>query len=333
VKYFVTGATGFIGGRLVRCLRENGHDVVALARNPDKTRDLVDLGVTVCRGDITDRSSLKAPMLGVDGVFHVAAWYKLGAPDYHEAQTVNVEGTRNVLETVRDLGIPKCVYTSTLAVFGDTHGKVADETYKHKGAHLSVYDRTKWMAHYDVALPLMEAGTPIVIVQPGLTYGPGDTSSVHTSIVDYLAGRLPVLPSVTAFCWAHVDDAVHGHLLAMEKGTTGESYIIAGPVHTLIGAFEMAQRVTGVPAPRIRPTPGIMNVMASTMHIVEKMVRVPETYSSEALRVMAGATYLGSSAKAEAELGFTARPLEDGWPETLRYEQEMLKRTSPAQPL
>ena len=325
MKYFVTGATGFIGGRLVRRLRENGHDVVALARNPDKARDLVDLGVTVCRGDITDRSSLKAPMFGVDGVFHMAAWYKLGAPDYHEAQTVNVEGTRNVLETVRDLGIPKCVYTSTLAVFGDTHGKVADESYEHKGAHLSVYDRTKWMAHYQVALPLMEGGAPVVIVQPGLTYGPGDTSSVHTSTVDYLTGKLPVLPSVTAFCWAHVDDTVQGHLLAMEQGTPGESYIIAGPVHTLIGAFEMAQRVTGIPAPRIRPTPGMMSAMASTMRVIEKMVRVPDTYSSEALRVMAGTTYLGTSAKAEAELGFAARRLEDGWPETLRYEQERLK--------
>lgn len=326
MRYFVTGATGFIGGRLARRLRSEGHEVVALARDLSRAKPLIAAGVTVCEGDITDRASLKGPMQGADGVFHAAAWYKLGARDPHEAYEINIEGTRNVLTTMRDLRIPKGVYTSTLAVFGDTHGQTVDESYIHTGRHLSVYDRTKWAAHYQVALPMMEEGLPLVIVQPGLNYGPGDTSSVHAAIGQYLHGKLPLLPRKTAYCWAHVDDTVDGHLRAMEKGRTGESYIIAGPAHTLIGAFEMAQRVTGIPAPRIHPTPGVIRAGAGVMSVIERIISVPETYSSEALRVMAGSTYLGSSAKAEQEIGFTARPLEDGWPETLKYEQALLKK-------
>lgn len=327
MRYFVTGATGFIGGRLAARLRERGHDVTALVRDPDRAGKLRDIGVEVYQGDITDRASLRAPMTRAAGVFHAAAWYKIGA-DPRQAHAINVDGTRNVLETMRELDIPRGVYTSTLAVFGDTHGQVADESYRHTGPHLSVYDRTKWEAHYDVALPLIEAGLPLVIVQPGVNYGPGDTSSIRTSIREYLQGKLPVLPQRTAYCWAHVDDTVAGHILAMEKGTAGEAYIIAGPPHTLIGAFELAQRVTGAPAPRFHPTPGAMRAMSAVMSVVEKIVRVPPVYTSESLRVMAGATYLGTSAKAERDLGFSARPLEDGWAETLRHEQELLTGTA-----
>jgi nucleoside-diphosphate-sugar epimerase len=114
-------------------------------------------------------------MTGVDGVFHCAAWYKVGAPDASMAERINIGGTRNVLETMRDLRIPKGVYTSTLAVFSDTGGREVDEGYYHAGPFLSEYDRTKWKAHYEVALPLIREGLPLVIAQPGVIYGPGDT--------------------------------------------------------------------------------------------------------------------------------------------------------------
>jgi nucleoside-diphosphate-sugar epimerase len=147
MRYFVTGATGFIGGRVARRLVEAGHQVVALVRTPAKANELRDGGVELVAGDITDRESMRHPMTGVDGVFHIAAWYKVGARDKHAAQRINVEGTRNVLELMRDLKIPKGVYTSTLAVFGDTHGQIVDENYRYDGPHLSEYDRTKWAAH------------------------------------------------------------------------------------------------------------------------------------------------------------------------------------------
>jgi nucleoside-diphosphate-sugar epimerase len=180
MNYLVTGATGFIGGRVARQLLAAGHEVIALARTPSKAQELVALGVQVHAGDITDKESLRTPMTGVDGVFHIAAWYKVGTREKSQAETINVGGTRNVLQMMQELGIPKGVYTSTLTVFSDTRGQMVDESYTYTGtSFLSEYDRTKWKAHYEVALPMMQAGLPLVIVQPGLVYGPGDTSVVH----------------------------------------------------------------------------------------------------------------------------------------------------------
>jgi len=128
MKYFVTGATGFIGGEVVRQLIAAGHTVVAVVRSPEKAQALTNLGVEIHQGDITDKASLRAPMTGADGVFHIAAWYKLGARDTSVAEKINVQGTRNVLELMQELNIPKGVYTSTVAVFSDTRGKGMDET-------------------------------------------------------------------------------------------------------------------------------------------------------------------------------------------------------------
>src|SRR5689334_9661038 len=136
MRYVVTGATGFIGGRVARELVADGHQVVALVRDPARGAELAHRGVALAPGDIMDRESLRAAMRGADGVFHIAAWYKYGLRDSSAAEPTNVQGTRNVLEVMRDLGIAKGVYTSTVAVFSDTHGKLVDETYRYDGPHL-----------------------------------------------------------------------------------------------------------------------------------------------------------------------------------------------------
>ena len=317
-KYFVTGATGFIGGRVVRQLIEGGHKVIAVVRNPSRAPDLRKLGVDVRPGDVTVAESLWAPMTGVDGVFHIAGWYKIGTKDRAQGERVNVQGTRNVLNAMKGLGIPKGVYTSTLAVFSDTHGQLVDETYRvdGKGPWLTEYDRTKWLAHYEVAEPMMHEGLPLVIVQPGLNYGPGDTSEVRPTLVRYLRRRLFALPRETAYCWAHVDDTARGHLLAMEKGVPGESYIIAGPRHSLIEAFQIAERITGIRAPRMHISPAFLRGIA-------RLTR------SERIRAIAGVTYLGSHEKARRTLGFDPRPLEAGLRETLAHEMGLLGMTMP----
>src|SRR5207247_1003448 len=128
-KYFVTGATGFIGGRVTRQLVAAGHDVVAIARNPESARDLESIGVDVRRGDITNPDSLRGPMAGVDGVFHIAGWYKIGSKAPSDGERVNVAGTRNVLSAMKDLRLPTGGYTSTLAAASDTHGQLVGETY------------------------------------------------------------------------------------------------------------------------------------------------------------------------------------------------------------
>jgi nucleoside-diphosphate-sugar epimerase len=314
IKYFLTGATGFIGREIASQLRAAGHDVRALVRDPARGERLKRIGVELHRGDVTERASLRSPMEGVDGVFHVAGWYKVGVKDRSPAQAINVQGTQNVLETMKELAIRKGVYTSTLAVFSDTRGRMVDETYRHSGPWLSVYDRTKWQAHYEVAEPMMRKGLPLVIVQPGAVYGPGDTSILHDLVVQYLRGKLKRVPKVTAFCFATVQDTARGHLLAMDKGRPGESYIIAGPSHTLVDALGIAERATGVPAPRSHPPAGLVRFLALLSR-------------SEQLRV-ATATYLGSNAKAVRELGFHPIPLEEGLPPYLRYEQEQLRASA-----
>lgn len=328
MKYFVTGATGFVGGRVARQLAEAGHEVVAVVRSPAKATDLAALGITVVRGDVTDKESMRAPMRGVDGVYHIAGWYKIGARDPREGQAINVQGTRNVLELMREHAIPKGVYTSTLAINSDTHGQVADETYRFNGSHLSIYDRTKAAAHA-LADQMIAAGLPLVIVMPGLIYGPGDTSSVRTTLIQYLQRRLPLLPKQTAYSWAHVDDIAQGHIQAMDQGRPGESYIIAGPTHTLIEAIELAERITGIAAPRLRAAPGVLKAMAALMGLVERVVPVPASYTAEYLRVSAGATYIGSNAKARRELGYRPRPLAEGLAATLLHEMALLGMAAP----
>ena len=330
MRYFVTGATGFIGGHLARQLAAGGHHVVALVREPARAADLAQLGIELAPGDVTDRESLRAPMRGADGVFHVAGWYKLGVRESTAAALTNVQGTRNVLEVMRELSVPKGVYTSTVAVNSDTHGKLLDETYRSPGAPLSVYDQTKWRAHYEVAEPLMRQGLPLVIAMPGLTYGPGDTSPVHTALVQYLQRKLPMVPLETAYSWGHVDDIARGHMLAMERGQVGERYIIAGPTHTLLEALEMARDITGIPLPTRRASPGMLRAMARVMGVVGSVVPLPPDYSAEYLRVSAGVTYAGENAKARRELGYDPRPLADGLRETLLYEMGQLGMPLPA---
>ena len=230
---------------------------------------------------------------------------------------------------MRELGIPKGVYTSTIAVFSDTHGRLVNETYVYNGPHLSEYDRTKWVAHYEVADPMIAAGLPLVIVQPGVVYGPGDTSTVRGTLIHYLKRELPAIPARTAFSWAHVDDTARAHLLAMERGVVGESYIIGGPEHTLIDALNIAKAITGIPTPRVHISPAMMKAIAGLMRAVEKVVPIPATYSAEYLRVGAGVTYIGDNAKARRELGYNPRPLEEGLAETLRHEMALLGMSAP----
>jgi len=322
MNYFVTGATGFVGGRVARQLVQDGHQVVAVVRNPAKAKDLADLGITLHTGDVTDKESMRAPMASVDGVFHIAAWYKVGVRDKSDGVKVNIEGTRNVLELMQELGIPKGVYTSTLGVNEDTGGKLVDETYRYSGPFYSEYTRTKAEAHH-IADQFIAKGLPLVIVMPGLVYGPGDTSSLRVTLIQYLQRRLPVIPRQLAYCWAHVDDAARAHILAMEKGKPGETYIIGGPMHTFVDGLKIAEQITSIPAPRAAPA-GIFKAMSVVMGLIEKIVPVPEAYTRESLRGAAGVTPIGDNSKARRELGYNPRPLKEGLAETLQHEMKLL---------
>jgi len=320
MKYFLTGATGFLGGVLAKKLREAGHAVNASVRNPDKAKDLQDIGAKLFKGDVTDKESMREAMVGVDGIYHAAGWYKIGAKDKSDGEKVNIQGTRNVLELMQELKIPKGVYTSTLAINSDTHGQLVDENYHFTGQHLSEYDRTKAVAH-DIAREFIAQGLPLVIVQPGVIYGPGDTSSVRTSLLNLFKGQLPMLPRKTAQCWAHVDDIGQGHILAMEKGKVGESYIICGEYYELLEAYKLVAKIAGKRPPMPVP-PGMMKVMSILVKPLDAWL--PDEYTSEGLRIIAGVTYIGDNSKARRELGYNPRPVSEGWVETVRHEMKLL---------
>jgi nucleoside-diphosphate-sugar epimerase len=324
LTYFLTGATGFVGSHVARQLVEAGHTVRAVVRSPGKAADLKALGVVLYEGDVTDKESMRAGMTGVDGVFHIAGWYKVGLRDKRDGVRVNVDGTRHVLELMEELRIPKGVYTSTLAVNSDTRGQVVDETYRFTGRHLTVYDATKAEAHR-MAEAFIGGGLPLVIVQPGLIYGPGDTSGVRTTFIEFLKRKLPALPTRTAYAWGYIDDVARGHLLAMAKGQPGRNYFICGPVHTLIEAMNIASEITGIPAPKIHIPPAVLKIGAVLVRPFENILPIPPAYTSEGLKVIAGISYIGSNERAKRELGFTVRPLREGLEITLREEMRQLK--------
>ena len=121
-----------------------------------------------------------------------------------------------------------------------------------------------------------------------------------------------------------MDDIAHGHILAMERGKPGESYIIAGPTYTFEDAMNLAEQITGVPAPRLRVAPGLLKAMAAIVGVVEKAVQVPADSSAEYLRINAGVTYIGDNTKARRELGYNPRSLKEGLTETLYHEMRLL---------
>lgn len=316
MRAFVTGGTGFIGQQLVRQLVERGDEVYALARSDSSAAEVASLGAQIVRGDILNPELLRRGMLGADVVFHLAALYELGVRDAARMDAINVQGTRNVLSIGYELGVPKMVYTSTVAVFGDTRGRMVDEGYRYMGPFLSDYDRTKWLAHYEVADGLIQKGAPIVIVMPGVVYGPGDTSVTGELLRMFWHGLLPVVPGPEqAVTYAYVDDIAAGHLLAAERGKPGETYILAGPPLTFEELFGLWAEVSGRPAPLFSVPARFLRPLAPLMEVVGRFAPLPQSLRAESIRVL-GATYLARADKARAELGWEPRSVRQGLTET-----------------
>ncbi len=320
MKAFVTGGTGFIGRRVVQQLLDRGDDVYVLARSPERAADLAAAGAHVVPGDIADVESMTAAMRGSDVVFHLAAWYKIGPHDTSMARPINVDGTRKVLGLAYALGVPRIVYTSTTAVFGDTHGALVDETYRADPAALRTeYDRTKWAAHYEVAVPLIEKGAPITIVMPGGVFGPGDMSITGEMLQRFFSGRLPMVPGPeTMITYAYVDDIAAGHLLAADKGRAGEAYILAGPAFTVGELVDLWSLMTGKNVPALKVPARLLRPMVPLVGAVQSVIPLPDFYGAEGFATL-GATYVGRADKAREELGWKPRPVEEGLVETIAW--------------
>ncbi|WP_267639788.1 NAD-dependent epimerase/dehydratase family protein [Haloarchaeobius amylolyticus] len=320
MRYLVTGETGFVTHRLVDRLLVGGHEVTVLVQNPEEAIDLAESGCMVCGGHVAAKERIRHAFEDVDRVFHLGGRSLADHRDPAAIARVNVRGTRNVLELAREHDVEKVVYRGSLAANSDTGGMLVGEDYRFEGPHRSVYDETMWRARHEVAEPMAAEGVPVVTVLPGAIYGPDGRLSLRDRTVDWLDGTLPVVPRKTAFCWAHVDDAVEGYVAAMDRGVPGETYITAGEPHTLAEAVQRASEVLGRDPPRTVPAAWFMGV-SRLAELAERVVSLPDEYSSEALRVLAGATYLGDNAKARRELGIEHRPLAEGLQQVLAPEQ------------
>jgi len=323
VKVFVTGGTGFIGGAVARRLCERGDDVVCLVRSPGKAAKLTALGCELAAGDLGDRAALRAGMEGCDAVVHAAAMYEVGIPArQHPAMwEANVAGTENVLSTAGDAGVAKLVYVSTCGVFGNTHGRVVDETYQHPGKEFtSYYEETKLEAHR-IARRMIEDGLPGVIVQPGGVYGPDDTSQVADLLQEFFAGKLPLLPfPELGICMTHVEDIAGGILLALDKGRIGETYVLSGPVTTMRETIETIAAVSGRKAPKHAMPTVLMKALIPIGPLVGKMLGQPPNLR-ELISSADGVTFWASHEKASRELGYAPRGMEEGWRQTLEADE------------
>jgi nucleoside-diphosphate-sugar epimerase len=329
VKVFVTGGTGFIGGEVVRRLRERGDEVVCLARNPEKARPVVALGAEVVAGDLADAEAIRAGMEGCDAVVHAAAIYEVGIPasQRQAMRDANIGGTERVLGAALTAKIAKVVYVSTVGI-GQTHGKTIDESYEYPdGPFTSCYEETKWQAH-QVAKKLIREGLPCTIVQPGGVYGPGDTSSIGQLLDQFLSGKMPLIPfPELGICLAHVEDTAAGIVLALDKGKPGEAYFLTGPASTVREAIETVAKVSGRKAPKRAMPTALMKMMTPIGPLVGKLMGQPPNLR-ELISAADGVTFWASNEKAKHELGYAPRGLEEGLRATLAAEGKLPTATA-----
>jgi nucleoside-diphosphate-sugar epimerase len=319
LKAFLTGATGFLGGRVAASLRARGDEVVALARSLSKGGELRRLGCDTVEGDLADKDAIRAGLDGCDAAFHIAAVYRVGVSGRECAAMyeANVRGTERVLEAGADAGVARIVYVSTVGVFGNTRGRVVDEGYERPpGDFLSCYDETKFLAHRH-ALRLSARGAPIVIVQPGGIYGPGDHSEIGGQIARAAAGRLPfkIFPDL-GFTFVHVDDAAHGVLLAHDGGAAGASYVLGGEITTLGRVIDTVCDIVGRKPPRMTVPASLVRLGVPLGRLVGRVTGLPANLR-EVVASSDGVTYWATDARARRELGYRPRGLRQGLEETV----------------
>jgi nucleoside-diphosphate-sugar epimerase len=230
----------------------------------------------------------------------------------------NVRGTERVLDAAIAAGVPRIVYVSTVGVFGNTHGEVVDETYSRDGGDwLSCYEETKWESH-QVALARIRSGAPIVIVQPGGVYGPGDHSELGNIIDQARTGKLRMMMfPETGFNLVHVEDVADGVLLAHDRGRVGESYVLGGQIAKMRDLVEKVSEIAGRKAPTRELPVAAMKLLTPVGPLVGKVMGFPPNLR-ELIRTSDGVTYWAKDDKARRELGYAPRDMDTGLRQTLK---------------
>jgi dihydroflavonol-4-reductase len=309
VKALVTGATGFVGSAVARRLLRDGHHVRVLVRATSDRRNLQGLDVDVIEGDLTKAASLLPACDDCDVLFHVAADYRLWAPAPEELYRTNVEGTRAILEAARQVGIPRIVYTSSVATLGiPKDGSPGDEkTAVALGDMIGHYKRSKFLAE-EVARTFALEGLPIVVVNPSTPLGPHDIKPTPTGRIvrDAISGRLPAYVD-TGLNIVHVDDVAEGHWLAFQHGRVGERYILGGFDLSLHDVLVAIADITGRSPPKWRLPHAVVMPVAYAAEAWARLTGTNPIATVEEVRMSKKRMFF-SSAKAERELGYAPRP-------------------------
>jgi dihydroflavonol-4-reductase len=315
VRTFLTGGAGFIGGHVARRLRERGDTVVAAVREPRRADALSAIGAELVASDLSNARQLELAMKGSDAVLHLAGAYRVGiAPRERPAMyDANVGTTERVLDAAIAAGVPRIVYVSTINAFGNTRGKVVDETYRrdaHDG-YVSWYDQTKYLAH-QAAEARIAHGAPVLIAMPGGVYGRGDHSQLGAQLSQAFQGTLQYRAlSDVGVNFVHVEDVAAGIVRALDSGRIGQAYVLGGQIGRLDDGLELAARLGGKALPSLTIPTGLLRLVAPTAPFFGPPLGLPPNLS-EVIRASDGVTYWASDAKARAELGYAPVDLETG---------------------
>jgi dihydroflavonol-4-reductase len=321
MKIFLTGATGFVGGALVRRLLADGHRVRALVRPGTNTRQIDGLPVERIPGDLADTAALQKGMAGCDQVYHAAALYAYWGYPWEVFQRTNVEGTRRVLEAAGQAGVGRIIYTSSIAALGiprdGTPG--TEDTPVGLDDMIGFYKRSKFLAE-EVVREYVGRGLPVVTVNPAAPVGIGDHKPTQTGkmIVDFLKGKMPAYVD-TGLTIVDVDNVAEGHLLAAEKGRVGERYILGGENLSLKQVLDLLAEVSGLPEVNTR-IPRLVALAFSYLDtgLARLDPRHVPAATPEAVRVSSKREYF-SSAKAVRELGYRFAPARLGLAKAIEW--------------
>jgi dihydroflavonol-4-reductase len=322
-KSLVTGANGFLGSAVARCLLNAGHEVRCLVRPGSNRRNIDALPVEISEGDLRSVPSLKRAVTGCDNLFHVAADYRLWVPDPETMYETNVKGTEALILAAADAGVKRMVYTSSVATIGPSANGVpsSEETPSSLLSMVGHYKRSKFMAETVVRKITEENRLSLVIVNPSTPIGPRDVKPTPTGriVVDTLRDRMPGYVD-TGLNVAHSDDIANGHLLAHTHGKAGERYILGGENMTLLQIFQTLDQLRGrrtkrfhLPIALVLPTAWLMEKTAMVSKIEPRM-------TVDSVR-MATKKMFFSSDKAMRELGYLYRPAAEALEDAMHWFQ------------
>jgi len=321
MRVLLTGATGFLGRSVARHLAAHGHALRVLARATSRTHGLPE-GTEAAIGDVTDAASLLRAAEGCAAVVHMAALVKVWVPDPERFEATNLGGLRNALAAARAAGA-RLLYTSSFIALGPSGGGELDASRPHPGPpYRNPYERTKALADA-AAREAAARGDDVVILYPGVVYGPGDMTEgnmVVRMVADHLAGRLPGLvgPGDRRWSYAFVEDVAEGHALALEKARPGDRFVLGGENATLQRLFALVQELAGARPPRLHIPYGVASALGRAQWLWAELTGHPPQLTHGEVFVFRE-DWACDSARAVHELGYEWRPLAEGLRDTLRW--------------